>query len=86
MRLLTSLILGALALPALATDKVADNVEAALSRGGKAAVLVSLGEQARVGKIAEKHSGDDRLIASVAGAARDRGADAGAPARVAGCA
>lgn len=80
MRLLTSLILGALALPALATDKVADNVEAALSRGGKAAVLVSLGEQARVGKIAEKHSGDDRLIASVA-ALRETAARTQAPLR-----
>ena len=48
MRLLTAMILSALALPALASDKVASNVEAALSRGGKAAVLVSLGEQAKV--------------------------------------
>lgn len=65
-RLLTSLIFSALALPALASDKVAGNVEAALSRGGKAAVLVSLSEQAKIGRIAEKHSGDDRLVASVA--------------------
>lgn len=66
MRLLTSLFLGALALPALANDKIASNVETALSRGGRAAVLVSLGEQANLAAIAEKHAGDDRLVTSVA--------------------
>lgn len=65
MRLLTSLILGALALPAHAADKVASNVHAALSRDGTASVLVSLGEQAKLGAVADKHVGDDRLITSV---------------------
>jgi len=60
------LILGALSLPAFASDKIADNVESALSRNGRAPVLVSLVEQAKLGPIAEKHVGDDRLIASVA--------------------
>ncbi len=80
MRVLTSLFLSALALPALATDKVASNVEAALSRGGKAAVLVSLGEQAKIGRLGKKHSGDDRLIASVA-ALRETAARTQAPLR-----
>ena len=66
MRLLTSLILGALALPALANDKIAHNVDAALSRGGEASVLVSLGEQSPIEGLARTHSGDDRLITSVA--------------------
>jgi subtilisin family serine protease len=65
-RALTALILGALALPALAHDKIADNVEARLARSGHAPVLVALGAQARLDGIVEKHAGDDRLIASVA--------------------
>lgn len=59
-------MLSALALPALADDKIANNVDAALSRFGKASVLVSLGEQAAIEGLARTHSGDDRLITSVA--------------------
>lgn len=59
-------MLSALALPALAVDKIANNVDAALSRGGKASVLVSLGEQSPIEGLARTHSGDDRLITSVA--------------------
>jgi subtilisin family serine protease len=65
-RTLLAILLSTLALPALASDKIAGNVGAALSRGGKAHVLVSLSEQARLGAFAAKRSGDDRLVASVA--------------------
>ncbi len=63
---MTTLILGALALPALANDKIADNVESALSRTGRVPVVVSLGSQVDLGHIADKRSGDDRLVAAVA--------------------
>lgn len=54
-----------LAGPALANDKIAANVDAALARGDRASILVSLTSQAKLASVAAKHSGDDRLIASV---------------------
>ncbi|MBK8068646.1 MAG: S8 family serine peptidase [Rhodanobacteraceae bacterium] len=59
-------LLCALSAPALAGDKIAANVEAALKRGERTTVLVSLAEQADLKSIADKRSGDDRLVASVA--------------------
>lgn len=58
-------LLCAWAAPALAGDKIAANVDAALKRGERATVLVSLVEQADLKSVAAKRSGDDRLIASV---------------------
>ncbi len=54
------------AAPAVAGDKIAANVDAALKRGERATVLVSLAEQADLKSIATKRSGDDKLIAAVA--------------------
>jgi subtilisin family serine protease len=65
-RALTVLILGALSQPVLAHDKIADNVETRLARSGHAQVLVTLGAQAKLDGIVDKHAGDDRLVASVA--------------------
>ena len=65
MRALTAVFLSALAMPALANDKIAANVDAALARGDRASILVSLASQAKLGPVAQKHKGDERLIASV---------------------
>ena len=51
---------------ALAGDKIAANVDAALKRGERATVLVSLAQQADLKSIVDKRRGDDRLVASVA--------------------
>ncbi|MGE4073436.1 MAG: S8 family serine peptidase [Lysobacterales bacterium] len=67
--------------PALAAhDKVAGNVGTALDHGGKAEVLVTLSEQTDLARLAEKHSGDDRLVSSVA-ALRARAEQSQAPLR-----
>ena len=65
MRALTAVFLSALAMPALANDKIAANVDAALARGDRASILVSLASQAKLAPVAHKHKGDERLIASV---------------------
>jgi serine protease AprX len=67
--------------PALAAhDKIADNVGTALDKSGKAEILITLSEQTDLASLAEKHSGDDRLISSVA-ALQARAAQSQAPLR-----
>ncbi|MEZ5466038.1 MAG: S8 family serine peptidase [Lysobacterales bacterium] len=69
-----------LSLAASAHDKVASNVGTALEQSGKAEILVTLADQADIASLAEKHSGDDRLVSSVA-ALRARAAQSQAPLR-----
>ena len=58
--------LSLMAAPTLANDKIAANVDKAVSLSGKAQVLVTMSDQADVAALAQKHAGDDRLLSSVA--------------------
>lgn len=65
MRTLLALAFTVAAVPAIASDKIAANVEAALTHGARAPILVTLAEQADLSKLTQKRSGDDRYLASV---------------------
>ena len=69
-----------LSLAASAHDKVASNVGWLSNRAARPRFTVTLADQADIASLAEKHSGDDRLVSSVA-ALDPRGAIAGATAR-----